>query len=215
MPDSPGPRPADGPADRPADDDDVFADLVARFREEPTDHPWPEAEDLTSPGRPSPTPAGATGQDDDGADADGEAAAAGGDNPEDTPPGREPLGRDGVAPPTGWRIYDVSTLDIIESGGGPLDDDDPDAPAEDEDDHYVPPPPPPVPRPKPITAVALGAIVVGVLIIAVPALVDAALGGYTQMTGVLLVLGGVGTLIARMRDRPPTDEAGPDDGAVV
>lgn len=80
-----------------------------------------------------------------------------------------------------------------------------------EEDHFEPPPPPPLPRVAPATVVAVLAIIVGVVMLFVQA---------TQTTeGVLaalaLVVGGCATLIYRMREGPPNDDNGPDDGAVV
>ncbi|WP_238439271.1 DUF308 domain-containing protein [Frankia nepalensis] len=83
------------------------------------------------------------------------------------------------------------------------------------DDHYVPPPPPKAPRIRPVTRLAVGAIVLGVVILLIPELFSLAVGGSQEIAGVLLILGGVGVLVARMGDRPSTDEEGPDDGAVL
>jgi hypothetical protein len=170
MPESSDPRPSDGPADGPAEDpaeepaagpaaDDVFAELVAHFDEEPDARDWPAAEDV---GRPR----------------------------------RAPAGRDGVV-----FTGDPRTL-------GYADDAD--------DGHYVPPPPPRAGRIRPATAVAVLAIVLGIAVLALPELVAQVTNTATQeVTGVLLILGGVGSLVARMADRAPDDDDPDDDGAVI
>ncbi|MGH3328088.1 MAG: hypothetical protein ACRDPT_09905 [Streptomycetales bacterium] len=85
----------------------------------------------------------------------------------------------------------------------------------DAGDHYVPPPPPPLPRTDAVTKWAWLGLLGG------PAyFFGAALVGWDEVSGWSAVLaiaaftGGFVTLIARMKDRPPTD-SGPDDGAVV
>jgi hypothetical protein len=179
---------ADGPADQPADDD-VFAELVSRFHDEPDARVWPDAEHVTrhggaqdGAGEPDPPPRGRV-------DRDGVGGAhtlfVVGPPPEAAPPG---------------------TADAA-AGADP----------DEADDYYIPPPPPRVPRPRPVTVLALGAIALGVVVLAVPALVARATSNTAQeILGVLLILGGVGLLVARMGDRPPTDDDNwPDDGAVV
>lgn len=84
-----------------------------------------------------------------------------------------------------------------------------------EDDHFVPPPAPPVPLPKnPVTRYAVAALVLGIVVLVVLPLVGQPQSQGVQILGVLSVLGGLGTLIYRMRDAPSVDD-GPDDGAVV
>jgi hypothetical protein len=68
---------------------------------------------------------------------------------------------------------------------------------------------------QPVTRWALGCIVLGVAVLFVPAMFGFGREGPTDIVGVFLVLGGVGTLVARMGERRPTDTDGPDDGAVV
>ncbi|MFP5219079.1 MAG: hypothetical protein ACLGIG_04990 [Actinomycetes bacterium] len=83
-----------------------------------------------------------------------------------------------------------------------------------DDGHYVPPPPPPPPRISPRTLAALGAIVLGILLLFAPSLLDVAAGSGSYLLGMLLTAGGAGALVYWMRDAPGADD-GPDDGAVV
>ncbi len=83
-----------------------------------------------------------------------------------------------------------------------------------DEEHYVPPPPPPIPQPHPVTRWAVLALAVGFAVLVLPALLGDPVGPGTALLAVLAVLGGFATLVARMRDAPPTD-SGPDDGAVV
>jgi hypothetical protein len=78
-----------------------------------------------------------------------------------------------------------------------------------EDEHFVPPPPPPFPRLQRATIGALLSIAVGLVILALQ--LD---GGSLTPLAILAILGGVGALVWRMRNGPPTD-SGWDDGAVV
>ncbi len=89
----------------------------------------------------------------------------------------------------------------------------PPAPADDEG-HYVPPPPPPVPEAHPVTRWAAIAIGLGLLLlIGLPLLATDPSTG-VQVVGALAIIGGIGTLVWRMRDGPSVDD-GPDDGAVL
>jgi hypothetical protein len=78
-----------------------------------------------------------------------------------------------------------------------------------EEDHFVPPPPPPLPRLRSVTAAALGAIALGLFILATG--VD---GGNLTVFAVIAILAGVASLVWNMRNGPPTD-SGWDDGAVI
>ena len=68
---------------------------------------------------------------------------------------------------------------------------------------------------KPVTRLALSSIALGLAILFVPTFVGYRASSTQDVTGVLLILGGVGTLVAKMGERPPTDSDGPDDGAVI
>ncbi|CAN5248110.1 hypothetical protein BH20ACT5_BH20ACT5_14380 [soil metagenome] len=83
----------------------------------------------------------------------------------------------------------------------------------DPDDHYQPPPPPPVPALSRHTLYALLLIALGATLLVAPGLLGVGPeSGF--IVGVLGIVGGVGLLVYRMRERPPFDD-GPDDGAVV
>ncbi len=83
-----------------------------------------------------------------------------------------------------------------------------------EDEHFVPPVPPPVPQPQGVTRWAALALAVGLSVLILPAVLSDPVGPGLALLAVLAVIGGFATLVARMRDAPPTD-SGPDDGAVV
>jgi hypothetical protein len=88
---------------------------------------------------------------------------------------------------------------------GPRDSSPPDA-----DEHFVPPPPPPLPRLAPGRALAVLAILLGVVLLFAPGLLGQGESDRVAITGSLCILGGVAVLIWKMRQ-----SAGPDDGAVV
>jgi hypothetical protein len=91
----------------------------------------------------------------------------------------------------------------------------PRGPSDDPADHYEPPPSPPVPRIHPITRWALCSLALGIGILLAPAVAGLKQNTGRDVAGVMLVLGGAATLVARLGDRPPTDSDGDDDGAVV
>lgn len=96
---------------------------------------------------------------------------------------------------------------VASPGGGEEDPQD--------EGHYEPPPPPPLPRVHPVTRWALAAMGFGLVLLVAPALLGLEHRTPVDVVGVACVVGAVATLVARMRDHPPTDERGPDDGAVV
>ena len=83
-----------------------------------------------------------------------------------------------------------------------------------DDGHFEPPTPPRVPRIRPRTALALGMLLLGLLILFAPFRVGLDDTTPSLLLGVALTTGGAVLLLAWMRDAPPTD-SGPDDGAVV
>ncbi|MCK9921288.1 hypothetical protein MXD61_05125 [Frankia sp. AgPm24] len=193
------PPPAPVPPRSQDADDAVFRELIARFDDEPTTRTWPSQEDVADPRRPTiiilrppfepDTPADPADQTEPGA------AQAG------LPPGVRPHQLRG----------DDDEIVVIDLGADSAETGSPDG----DDDHYVPPPPPPLPRIRPVTRWAIGSIALGVVFLMVPSLIGFNQSRSQDVAGVLLILGGVGTLVARMGDRPPTDPDGPDDGAVL
>jgi hypothetical protein len=173
--------------------DQAFNDLVARFDEMPGHSTWPAAEDLQPPGRPpaiaSRTHPGVPATD-GGAVADGDARTGDLDPPTET---------------------DLTILDPVDPGAGGHRRDDPDS------DHYIPPPAPPAPPLRPATRAALATLAIGVVLLVGPALSGRNTPVSVDALAVLFVLGGVGTLVARMRETRSGGEDGDDwdDGAVV
>ncbi|MGY1707538.1 hypothetical protein ACI79C_23490 [Geodermatophilus sp. SYSU D00697] len=93
----------------------------------------------------------------------------------------------------------------------------PPAPAEPEvldrpEEHYEPPPPPPVPAPAPASLYAVLLIAAGAVLIVAPRVLGLS-SDVGLVLGVAAVVGGVGVLVSRMRDRTVGDDG--DDGAVV
>jgi hypothetical protein len=81
-----------------------------------------------------------------------------------------------------------------------------------DEEHFEPPPPPPYPRPSRNTVLAVLLVLIGVLLMAVPRLID--LDDRSGLAlGVVAVLSGAVLLVLRLREA--RDEDGPDDGAVV
>jgi hypothetical protein len=90
------------------------------------------------------------------------------------------------------------------------------SPAEEDDvtedeGHFVPPEPPPLPRPQPQTIGAVALFLFGVVLLAVPSLLDFS-SDASLVLGLLAMSGSIAWLIARLRQGPPTD-SGWDDGA--
>jgi len=81
-------------------------------------------------------------------------------------------------------------------------------------DHFEPPPPPPLPTVDTVTRFAFAGAMGGPLVLLLAALAGLPLGGWVGGLAVTAFMAGFVTLVARMKDRPPTD-TGPDDGAVV
>ncbi|MDQ3405740.1 MAG: hypothetical protein M3548_20495 [Actinomycetota bacterium] len=82
-----------------------------------------------------------------------------------------------------------------------------------EDEHYEPPEPPPLPRLRPATLFAIGLMILGVLLLALPGVIG--LGPRVATPIALLSLAsGIGLLLFRVRKTPPVYPDG-DDGAQV
>jgi len=136
---------------------------------------------------------------------------------EDVIPGGEPADEQDGGGRDGRVIRRVDTGD----GPGP-------APQEDEDDgtgtgadpaaadegHYIPPEPPPLPEVEPITRIAWIGLLGGPALLVVAAVLGWELAGPIAFLAVGAFVAGFGTLVTRMKDRPPTDLGG-DDGAVL
>jgi hypothetical protein len=84
----------------------------------------------------------------------------------------------------------------------------------DPEDHFEPPPPPPLPEVDTVTRFAWAGALGGPLLLLLAALAGIPLGGWVGFFALAAGMAGFVTLVARMKDRPPTD-SGPDDGAVV
>ncbi len=85
---------------------------------------------------------------------------------------------------------------------------------EDTEDHYQPPPPPPLPEIDRVGRFAWAGFLGGPLMLLLALLTGVQLDGWVGLLAVGGFVAGFVTLVARMKDRPPTD-TGPDDGAVV
>lgn len=86
--------------------------------------------------------------------------------------------------------------------------------AEDPDDHYQPPPPPPLPQMDRVGRFAWAGFLGGPVLLVLAALAGLQLEGWVGLLAIGGFVAGFVTLVARMKERPPTD-TGPDDGAVV
>jgi hypothetical protein len=120
------------------------------------------------------------------------------DDPDATPP----AGRARVAPPdptpeppTSWRGHDTEW----------------DWSWHTDEEHYVPPEPPPLPRLRPLTIVALVLVVIGVVLLIIPALIGLSARIATPIALLAITCGG-GMLLLRVR-QSPKDPNARDDGA--
>lgn len=87
-------------------------------------------------------------------------------------------------------------------------------PRRPDEEHFVPPPPPIPPAPQTVTRFAIAAIAGGLFVILVLPLLGTQPSQAALMLATAAIVGGIGTLVWRMRDAPSVDD-GPDDGAVV
>jgi hypothetical protein len=196
---------AEDRADAPDETESAFLEIVARFAERPDEATWPAAEDVRLPPHPpvvvvrparSPRP---PGDPDEPTETDLRVIGDPDDESSGNRAGEPPHAGDGTQVPSAQ----------VPGAQVPGRDDDP------FDGHYEPPPPPKAPRMHPVTRAALASVALGVALLVAPALTAAIEPGLTLETiAVLFVLGGVGTLVARMRERPDEGDS-PDDGAVV
>lgn len=139
---------------------------------------------------------------------------------EDVSPGGEPGGEPTDEQDGGWR--DGRVIRRVDTGDGPgaaqQEEDDgagtgTDAATADEG-HYIPPEPPPLPEVEPITRLAWIGLLGGPALLLVAAVLGWQLAGPIAFLAVGAFVAGFGTLVTRMKDRPPTDLGG-DDGAVL
>lgn len=79
---------------------------------------------------------------------------------------------------------------------------------------YQPPPPPPLPAVDGITRAAWSGVLGAPALLLLVTVAGVELPGGVVLLVLAAFVGGFVTLVARMKDRPPTD-SGPDDGAVV
>lgn len=123
---------------------------------------------------------------------------------------------DGPVPP--WPVTEDLDVTLRDSADEPrtmsVPVDIPDDPVEVDEGHYVPPPPPPLPAADHTTKLAAGAIAFGFLVVFLLPGFSVYVAREVQVLGVIAIIGGVATLVARLRDGPSVDD-GPDDGAVV
>ncbi|HET9946153.1 MAG TPA: hypothetical protein VFR56_10915, partial [Actinomycetes bacterium] len=84
----------------------------------------------------------------------------------------------------------------------------------DPDEHFEPPTPPPLPKVDTVGRFAWAGAVGGPLLLVLAALLGLPVAGWVGLLALAAFMAGFVTLVARMKDRPPTD-SGPDDGAVV
>jgi hypothetical protein len=97
----------------------------------------------------------------------------------------------------------------------PAESDLPAPEVEDPDDHFVPPPPPPLPRLDKATRVGLGGLIAGVAFLLAVWAIGIDVDPIWEWLALAVAVAGAVSLIARMGDKLPPEEAGPDDGAVV
>jgi hypothetical protein len=82
-----------------------------------------------------------------------------------------------------------------------------------EEEHYVPPEPPPLPRLRPMTIVALVLVVLGVVLLIIPAVVGLDARIATPIALLAITCGG-GMLLLRVRQNPKDPDTR-DDGAQI
>jgi hypothetical protein len=184
-----------GGAGKSLDDDAAWAQIVAAFQGPSAADPvprWPAGQDTSGAPPATSAPPGAPTRFPD----------EGGVGTSDGPGGSDGRGAPGESAAPG-------RADVPGDGGhsrAPL--------RRDGEDHFVPPPPPPLPRPDAVTRWAWAAVLGTPVFFFLVAVLSIRLGEGMVLLGVGAFVGGFVTLVARMKDRPPTD-SGPDDGAVV
>ena len=231
--DASGGRGADG-------DEAAWRDLIARF-DMPVSHldaaPWPDRESL-APAAPdlkaadpdAASPASADPGSADPATADPDAADVGAGEPDnahprpahpgtvspgtaDPPHGTDPLhgtDRARVIRPAAPHPNGIS-VPLPPAGAADAD------PAEQdmaEEDHFVPPPLGPLPHLDSVAKGAWTALFGGPAYLLVATLLGWVIPGWAALLAVMAFVGGFAVIALRLGDRP-SDDAGPDDGAVL
>lgn len=212
--DASGGRGADG-------DEAAWRDLIARF-DMPAGQldaaPWPDRESLaTGPPDPetpdpeTPDPPTPDPRTLDLERADPEAAAPGTAIPGTADPLRGDRAR--VIRPAGPQPNGVSIpLPPADAAGGvDANEDDADL---DEEDHFVPPPPPPLPHLDSVAKGGWTALFGGPAYLLVATLMGWVVPGWAALLAVMAFVGGFAVVALRLGGRS-SDDAGPDDGAVL
>jgi hypothetical protein len=224
--DASGGRGADG-------DEAAWRDLIARF-DMPLGHqdaaPWPDRESLT-PDRGPDDPETADPQTPDAEAADPEA-------PEPEAPNPETAGPEATAPGTADQLRGADRARVIRpasphpngisvplppagaaddaaglAGPDRVDADEADADLAEEE-HFVPPPPPPLPHLDSVAKGAWTALFGGPAYLLAATLLGWVIPGWAALLAVVAFVGGFAVVAVRLGDRR-SDDAGPDDGAVL
>jgi hypothetical protein len=83
------------------------------------------------------------------------------------------------------------------------------------DDHFVPPEPPPLPRIGLSSLLGLLLLVIGVVLLALPALVGGGFAGLGIVPGLLAMAAGLGWLVVGIRRSSDDPATGPDEGGTL
>lgn len=205
------------------EEEDEFAALIAGWDDEPTERPWPEAEDLGSPPQQPSGPVDLDGgpprrrrtdvqpdgsRPDATASSDASPAASGAEAPPAAPASSPtPLAKRQPAKRNAEGAGDSDTGNVA---------DDPDTDEDDDlEEHYRPPHLAELPPSHPVTKWGLVALGLGLVLLIFPMLLGLEHTTAVDVAGVLCVLGAVGLLVSRLSGRSTDEYEGPDDGAVV
>ncbi|HEY3954772.1 MAG TPA: hypothetical protein VGM53_15470 [Streptosporangiaceae bacterium] len=209
-----------GPGDGGTRDDDALssgardsgpwpsADTDAAWPSADTDGPWPSAD---TDGAWSPADAdGTTTSQSPRWPSAGDPAVAGEDAPGEGPAGTGLLPDGGPAPDRRFVLPGHRPLDLP-SPAAPRSWS---PPGEDEaEEHYTPPPPPPLPTLAPGAKAAWTGLFGGPGYLLVATLAGWSVPGWALFLAIAAFVGGFTVLV--LRQEPPDQDSGPDDGAVV
>jgi hypothetical protein len=199
-----------------ASDEAAWRDLVAHYATpaaaDGAPAPWPTREDLPGPGAQGQEPPGQDASGPDTADLDVTGLDMAGPEGTTTTPERDesqlPRPRRAVGPPPfGGMTPGPPQIRIVRPAS-------PAPPPGDDDDHFLPPVPPPLPRLDPAAKGAWVALFGGPLYLLIAVIAGWQVPNWAAFCAVAAFVGGFATLVVRMGDRPSQDD-GPDDGAVV